>query len=198
MNEQYNILDFETTGFSTDFDRIIEVGAIKICNNKIVDTFQTFINPGTRISSTITSLTGITNAMVKDAPKSAQVMPKLKAFVGEELIVAHNASFDARFFQTEMKRAQIDARNEFLCTLLLARRIYQNLDSHKLEVLCRHLGFTNKASHRAVGDAEATHKVLIDICEQIKKHNGKNQITSAYLAKLTRVPKKNIDSWLRS
>jgi DNA polymerase-3 subunit epsilon len=126
------------------------------------------------------------------------VMPKLKAFVGEELIVAHNASFDGRFFQAEMKRARINVKNEFLCTLLLARRIYQNLDSHKLEIICHYLGFINKASHRAIGDAEATHKVLIDICDHVKRRSGKNQLSPQYLATLTKIPKKDVESWLRS
>ncbi len=198
MDEQYNILDFETTGFSADFDRVIEVGVIKINNNEIVDTFQTLVNPGLRISSTITNLTGITNEMVKDAPKNSLVMPKLQAFVGEELIVAHNASFDERFFKTEMKRSGLKVKNQFLCSLLLARRIYQSLDSHKLEVICRHLGLINVASHRAIGDAEVTHKVLNDICDQIKRHSWKNQISPQYLAKLSKIPKKNVQSWLRS
>ena len=120
----YNILDFETTGFSTDFDRIIEVGVVKVQNNLIVDSFQDFVNPGMRIAQVITNLTGITNAMVKDADKSTTVMPRLKAFVGDEIIVAHNASFDSRFFMAEMNRVNIFPKNDFLCSLLLERSFF--------------------------------------------------------------------------
>ncbi len=197
MDINYNILDFETTGFSADNDRVIEVGVVKIKNHEIVDTFQEFVNPGRRIAPAITNLTGITNEMVREADIGSEVMPRLKSFVGDELIVAHNASFDARFYNAEMNRVQIYPNNEFLCSLLLARRIYQELDSHKLDALCRYLGFTNKASHRALGDAEATHKVFDAICQRIKESSGRNQIDYRYLAKLSKIPKRKVASWLR-
>lgn len=196
MDAIYNILDFETTGFSPDYDRIIEVGVVKVSNGKVIDTFQEFVNPGMHISGTITNLTGITNDMVKSADRSSKVMPRLKSFVGDELIVAHNASFDSRFFKAEMKRSRISPKNEFLCSLLLARRLYQNLDSHKLGVLCDHLGFINKASHRALDDAQVTHKVFNAICKKILLNSGRTQIDFSYLAKLSKVPKKKVDYWL--
>ena len=197
MDITYNILDFETTGFSADYDRVIEVGVVKVKNYKIIDTFQEFVNPGKRISSAITSLTGITNIMVKDADRSSKVMPRLRSFIGDELIVAHNASFDSRFYKAEMNRSRIYPKNEFLCSLLLARRIFQNLDSHKLGVLCNYLGFTNKASHRALGDAEATHKVFNAICEKIKVSGSRNQINYNFLKKLSEAPKKKVSSLLQ-
>lgn len=196
MNITYNVLDFETTGLSADYDRTIEIGVVKVKNSQIIDTFQELINPGKSITSVITSLTGITNGMVKDADRSSLVMPRLKAFVGDELIVAHNASFDSRFYKAEMNRARIYPKNEFLCSLLLARRVFQNLDSHKLGVLCNFLGFKNKASHRALGDAEATHKVFNAICERLKIQTGKNQVEYHFLKKLSQIPKKNVSSLL--
>ncbi len=197
MDIAYNILDFETTGFSADYDRVIEIGVVKITNHKIIDTFQEFVNPGVRITSAITSLTGITNEMVKDADRSSKIMPRLKSFVGDELIVAHNASFDSRFYTAEMNRVGIYPKNEFLCSLLLARRMYQNLDSHKLGVLCNYLGVTNKASHRALGDAEATHKVFNAICERVKISSGRNKVDYKYLTRLSKIPKKNVASFLQ-
>ena len=142
MIEQYNILDFETTGLSADYDRVIEIGVIKVKKNKIIDTFEALINPGVRISSTITSITGITNNMLRDQPDHKQIIPKLKHFVGNEPIVAHNASFDARFFRAELQRQGLNASNEFLCSLLLSRRIFQGISSHKLSNLCSYLGHT--------------------------------------------------------
>lgn len=196
MLEQYNILDFETTGFSPNYDRVIEVGVVKVRDNKIVDTFQSLINPGVHIPSAITSLTGITNEMVKSAPRGPAVMTKLKEFVGEELIVAHNAAFDARFFQAEMNRLRLKSSNNFLCSLLLARRIYQDLQTHRLDFLCRHLGFVNSAAHRALQDVEVTFKVLNDICHRVKVISGRENINSDYLAKLSKVPKSKVQSWL--
>jgi DNA polymerase-3 subunit epsilon len=195
--EQYNILDFETTGFSADFDRVIEVGVVKVKNNKITDTFQAFINPGVRISSTITNLTGITNEMVRDAERAPAVMRKLKKFVGEEVIVAHNASFDSRFFYAEMQRAGFEPTNKFLCSLLLSRRIFQELDSHKLGALCNYLGYVNKASHRAFEDAEVTYKVFGSICDKVRKLSHKEVLSSEFLTRLSKVPKKKVVQWLQ-
>jgi DNA polymerase-3 subunit epsilon len=193
----YNILDFETTGFSADFDRVIEVGVVKIQAGKIVDTFQEFINPGVRIPSAITSLTGITNSMVRDSEDNTKVMPRLKTFVKEELIIAHNASFDARFYRAELTRLGISCENEFLCSLLLARRIYQNLDSHKLGNLCQYLGFINKSSHRALGDAEATAQVFDAIYNEISIKSNTTNLNFQYLKKLSKVPKNKVGDWLQ-
>ena len=197
MIEQYNILDFETTGFSADFDRVIEVGVVKVKNNKIIDTFQDFINPGVRISSTITNLTGITNEMVRDAESAPAVMSKLKNFVGDEVIVAHNASFDSRFFYAEMERAGFEPTNKFLCSLLLSRRVFQELESHKLGALCNYLGYVNKASHRAFEDAEVTYKVFGSICDKVKKISHKEVLSSEFLTRLSKVPKKKVVQWLQ-
>ncbi len=197
MKQSYNILDFETTGFSADYDRVIEVGIVKVKDNKIVDQFESLVNPGIRVSSTITNLTGITNDMVKSAKSSAIIMPRLKKFVGNELIVAHNASFDARFYQAEMRRFGLNSSNDFLCSLLLARRMYQDLNSHKLGHLCHHLGFINKASHRALGDARVTFKVFHQICEKVKQRSGMEEIDLQYLAALSKVPKKKVPDWLQ-
>ncbi|MEC7181651.1 MAG: 3'-5' exonuclease, partial [Bdellovibrionota bacterium] len=169
---------------------------VKVKNSKIIDTFQEFVNPGKRIASVITSLTGITNEMIKEADRSSKVMPRLNNFLGDEIIVAHNASFDSRFYKAEMNRARIYPKNEFLCSLLLARRIYQNLHSHKLSVLCNFLGFINKASHRALGDAEATHLVFNAICKRIKTQSGKGQVEYSFLKKIIKTPKKNVLSLL--
>ena len=197
MNITYNVLDLETTGLSADYERIIEVGVVKIKNCKVINTFQEFINPEKRIKSAITSLTGITNNMVKDSDRSSRVMPRLKSFLGDDPIIAHNAAFDSRFYKAEMNRARIYPKNEFLCSLMLARRIYQNLESHKLGTLCKFLGFTNKSSHRALSDAEATHKVFNAICENIKTQSGKKHLEYSFLKKLSTIPKKNVSSLLQ-
>lgn len=99
------ILDFETTGLSPNMgDRAIEIGAVLIENGKITDRFQELMNPGERISGFIESYTGISNAMLKDAPPCAKVMQRFAHFIGEHNLVAHNASFDKRFLDAEFKR----------------------------------------------------------------------------------------------
>ena len=194
----YNILDFETTGFSADYDRVIEVGVVKIHKGQIVERFQEFINPGVRIPRAITNLTGITNEMVKNSGTNTEVMPRLKSFLKEELIIAHNASFDARFFKAEMTRLEIPCENEFICSLLLARRVFQNLNSHKLGNLCQYLGFINKDSHRALEDAEVTAKVFDAIYNEVAQKSNKLDLDFIYLKKLSKVAKKNVNEWLRN
>jgi DNA polymerase III epsilon subunit-like protein len=101
------ILDFETTGLSSDYDRTIEVGALLVRNHTIIDEFVELMNPGFAVPSFITSFTGISNAMLKGKPKPEIIMPKLLDFIGKRPIVAHNASFDKRFLMAELARANL-------------------------------------------------------------------------------------------
>src|SRR5690606_36026425 len=99
------VLDFETTGLSPDQgDRVIEVGAVLIENNRITDRFQSLMNPGMRINGFIENYTGITNAMLKDAPPVPEVMEEFASFLGDHHLVAHNANFDRRFLDAELRR----------------------------------------------------------------------------------------------
>jgi DNA polymerase-3 subunit epsilon len=196
MNQTYNILDFETTGLSADYDRVIEVGVIKVKDNVAVARFEALVNTGTRISSMITGLTGITNDMVKDAKSSQTVFTNLLDFVKDEPIVAHNASFDSRFYFAEMRRAGFNTNNNFICSLLLSRRLLQSLDSHKLGNICKHLGYTNKAAHRALGDVEVTLKVFQELLTQIRQRTNIDTIAPEFLTNLTKVQKKKVKDWL--
>jgi len=110
------VIDFETTGLSPGHgDRTIEVGAVRIAKNEIVDRFQSLMNPGMRISGFIQDYTGITNEMLSSAPPIKEVMPKLKTFIANHNLVAHNASFDARFLDAEFNRINQQRRNQFGC-----------------------------------------------------------------------------------
>lgn len=154
------ILDFETTGLS-QYDRIIEVGAVLIKNHKIVDEFVELMNPGFAISSFITSLTGISNAMLKGKPNPESVMPNLLAFINDKPIVAHNAAFDKRFLMAELERAELSTSSPFLCTMRLAKKLIPEATSYKLSDIARHVGIrvNSETAHRALTDVKVTAKL---------------------------------------
>ena len=168
------VLDFETTGLSPDHgDRAIEIGAVKIVDGKFVDRFQRLMNPGFAISGFIADYTGITNAMLRDAPPCAVVMAEFHEFVGDHNLVAHNASFDRKFLDSEFSRISESYAGTFSCSMLLSRRMLQDAPNHKLESLVRHLGIESEgAFHRALYDAEMAGRIwlrLLDrVCEQAR------------------------------
>ena len=127
------VLDFETTGLSPDYgDRAIEIGAVKLVNGELVDRFQQLMNPGKRISSFIEDYTGITNKMLKDAPSCGEVMREFSYFIDDFNLVAHNASFDSRFLDSELNRIKCNNHGEFACSMLISRRVYPDAPNHKL------------------------------------------------------------------
>lgn len=196
MQENYCILDFETTGLSPMNDRVIEIGVVKIAQGKMVDQFESFINPRRLLPPIITSLTGITNQMVRTAPFAEEIFPKLKTFVGNDPIVAHNASFDSGFFVSEMNRVALRPENHFLCTLMLARRMFPELKSHKLEVLCTHLNLRNDRAHRALSDVKVTFQVFQEICNQVKEKGQIQSLSFDHLFGLAKVSKNEVPHFL--
>ena len=152
-------IDFETTGLRAGTDRIIEVGAVLLRDGEIVATFAELMDPGFHIPSFITQLTGISNAMVRGKPRPEAVMPRLRAFLGDHPCIAHNASFDQRFFTAEMALAGQQHERTFVCSMLLARRLLQQAPSHKLGVLVQHLRLATPPglhAHRALDDVLMT------------------------------------------
>lgn len=160
--EKYAVLDFETTGLNPGRgDRAIEIGVTLLANGQEIDSYSSLINPGKTIDPYITSLTGISNKMVASAPSARVVMNKVLDFVSDAHLVAHNASFDKKFWQHEIQYelGHLDDR-DFLCTLMLSRRIFQSFVSHKLDEIARELRIKNVRSHRALADSQATAQVL--------------------------------------
>jgi len=168
------VLDFETTGLSSAYDRVIEVGALLVRDHKVIDEFVELMNPGVMLSSFITSLTGISNAMLKDKPKPEHVMPKLLSFIDERPIIAHNATFDKGFFLAELSRANLSSKNHFLCTLRLARKLIPEARSYKLADIARHIGIriNRTSTHRARGDVEITAKLWKHLHEEVVRCTG--------------------------
>ncbi|MEG0772313.1 PolC-type DNA polymerase III [Clostridium sp.] len=161
FNDTFVVFDIETTGFSSENDRIIEIGAVKIHNGKVIDSFNYFVNPNRSIPYKITELTGINNDMVKDADSIEVVLPKFLNFINDSIVVAHNAEFDTGFIKVNCRRIGVEFSNGILDTLPLARFLFPELKKHKLNVICDHLDISLENHHRAVDDAAATGEILL-------------------------------------
>ena len=173
MNEQLAFLDFETTGLSArGGDRVIEVGIAVLQGGRIVDRYQSLINPRMSIPWQIEDLTGITDDMVRSAPSATEVMCEVHDFIGETRLVAHNASFDRGFMDAEFSRIRRRRKQDFICSLRVARRVYPRAPNHKLGTLVNLTGVKAAArAHRALGDAEMTARVWSHMVEDVsRKH----------------------------
>ena len=185
------VLDFETTGLSPNYgDRAIEIGAVRIENNKIVDSFQSLMNPGFRINSFISSCTGISNAMLKKSPPCEEVMAEFAEFIGDHPLVAHNASFDSRFLDAELECIGKSRNSAMACSMLAARRIYPDAPNHKLGTLVDYCDiYTDGTFHRALADAEMTGRLWIGMIDEIKTAFGVNEVSFAIMQKLAKTSK---------
>ena len=159
-NRLYVVLDVETTGGKAGTDRVIEIGAVKVQAGEVLETFSTLINPGRTIPSFISRLTGISNAMVADAPNFADIAAKLADFLQGAVFVAHNAKFDYGFIRSEFARCDITFEMPQLCTVVNMRRYYPGLASYSLGKLCEEFEIKLNNHHRALADATATVELL--------------------------------------
>ena len=160
MSNEFAVIDFETTGLSADYCRVIEVAAVIVRDGEVVDSFVQLMHPGCRIPFFITAITGITNSMVKDKTNPETVMPDLMRFLGDRPCIAHKASFDSSFYHAEMSRAGIAHERSFLCTMLLSRRLIQDSPDHQLGTLTNHLNLQKPSEgscHRALYDLSLIH-----------------------------------------
>jgi DNA polymerase-3 subunit epsilon len=190
------ILDFETTGLSPGMgDRAIEIGAVRLENGQVTGRFQELMNPGQRISGFIESYTGITNGMLKDARPCGEVMRDFADFIGGFNLVAHNASFDKRFLDAELERVSIGYPGQFACSMLAARRIYQQAPNHKLGTLVAYKRFpVDGTFHRALYDSEMTAKLWVAMLGDIEEQYETSVIPFRLMQKLTKTPKHSIRS----
>lgn len=188
------VLDFETTGLSPDQgDRAIEIGAVKLENGIEVDKFQALMNPGRRINSFIENYTGITNRMLAPAPSCAKVMAEFADFIGDCNLLAHNASFDSRFLAAEFARIGRDVVGEFSCSLLVARRIYQDAPNHKLGTLINYKNIAADGSfHRALFDAQMTAKLWLNMLDDISESYGVENIPFSLIQRVAKTPKAQV------
>ena len=193
------VLDFETTGLSPDYgDRAIEIGAVKLVDGQLVERFQQLMYPGKRINSFIENYTGITNSMLKQACPCEEVMLEFNDFIGEYNLVAHNASFDARFLDSELKRIQCQPHGEFACSMLISRRVYPAAPNHKLGTLVRYKQLPNDGTfHRALADAEMTAHLWLTMINDIKSNHLFENLPFHVMQKLSRTSKNSTAAFLK-
>lgn len=194
------VLDFETTGLSPDMgDRAIEIGAVRLEKGEVVERFQALMNPGKRISGFIENYTGITNQMLSKAAPCGEVMDQFADFMGDSHLVAHNASFDKRFLDAELCRISRNYSGQFACSLLVARRIYQQAPNHKLGSLIAYKNIPSQGDfHRALYDSEMTAKLWVNILEDISQVTTQTHIPFALIQKLSKTPKLAVHKLLQS
>lgn len=193
------ILDFETTGLSpTTGDRAIEIGAVKVHRGEVVDRFQELMNPGRRVSGFIESYTGITNAMLANARPCCQVMADFVDFIGDYNLVAHNAGFDKRFLDAELSHIRRVYPGQFACSMLAARRLYQQAPNHQLGTLVKFMRIpVEGVFHRALYDSEMTTRLWLAMLETIR-HQYRARVPSFELMqRLAKTPKRGVDSFLQ-
>ncbi|MCA3856256.1 3'-5' exonuclease [Burkholderia sp.] len=194
------VLDFETTGLSPNMgDRATEIAVILLRDGQVVDRFQSLMNAGRRIPSDVVALTGITNDMIASAPPASQVMKEAAAFVGKHAVVAHNAGFDKRFWQAELELLGMSAEHAFACTMLVARRIYPDAQSHRLSSLVDMLRLPKSGrAHRAMVDAEMAGHLWCRLQHDIARTYGLDRIDHALMTRVQATSKAKVPMYLRS
>nr|WP_294490556.1 PolC-type DNA polymerase III [uncultured Mediterraneibacter sp.] len=171
LDGTYIVFDIETTGFSSIRDRIIEIGAVKVTDGRIVDRFSTFVNPKRPIPFEITNLTGITDEMVMTSPGIDVVLPEFLEFAGDGVLVAHNAGFDVGFIEQNCRELGLNDHFVYVDTVALARVLLPTLSKYKLNIVAKALNISLENHHRAVDDAGATAEIFVKFVEMLKKDN---------------------------
>ena len=168
LDDTFVVFDLETTGFSAIKDKIIEIGAVKVVKGEIVDSFSTFVNPRRPIPFEITKLTSITDEMVMEYPDIETILPQFLEFVGDAVLVAHNAGFDVGFIEQNCRYQDIEPHFISVDTVALARVLLPTLSKYKLNVVAKALNISLENHHRAVDDAGATAEIFVKFVQMLK------------------------------
>lgn len=189
------IFDFETTGLSAQQgDRAIEIGAVKLIEGKVVESFSKLMDPGQRVSAFITQYTGISNQMLATAAPTEVVMSEFAQFISGFNLVAHNASFDKKFLIAEFDRIGESLQTDISCSLLASRRIFQQAPSHKLGSLIDYLAIEGEGQyHRALYDAQMTAKLWLKILNTIEQRYAIPMPSFADMQKLNKTSKHKVE-----
>ena len=168
LPDNYVVVDIETTGLDSRFDEIIEIGAIKYINDEEIGRFHSLVKPEEGISDFITKLTGITEDMLVDAPSVSSVLPKFRAFVGDDILIGHNVNFDINFIYDYSKYQSLPLfSNDFVDTMRLSRRLYKDMPNHKLKSLISYLGIGGTIEHRALADCISTYQCYLKMKQYV-------------------------------
>lgn len=170
LPSNYTIIDLETTGLDSEFDEIIEISALKIKNDCVIDEYSTLIKPNFPINTFITELTGITNEMVENAPTIEQEIKRLINFIGNDILIGHNINFDINFICNNYNKIEKDNFiNDYVDTLRLARRILSDLHHHRLIDLVKYYEIKSDGFHRSSKDCKNTLEVYLHLKQDILK-----------------------------
>ena len=174
LDDTYVVFDLETTGFSAKSDKIIEIGAVKVTNGKIVDRFSTFVNPERPIPFRIEKLTSINDNMVINQPTIDEILPKFMEFCKGAIMVAHNADFDMSFIAHNCKEMGLECDFTIVDTVAMARYLVVGLGKYKLNNVAKALGIALDHHHRAVDDAECTALIFLKLCKMLEERGIDN------------------------
>ena len=193
LQGNFVVFDLETTGFSPVNNRIIEIGAVKVEHGEITDRFSTFVNPQVPIPFRIEELTNINDNMVMDAPVIEEILPQFLEFVGDAVLVAHNAGFDVSFIEENCRRLGQEQTFTYLDTVALARILLPQLNRFKLDTVAKALHINLHHHHRAVDDAECTAEIFLKFVEMLEKQDvfdldGINELGSTSLEQIKKLP----------
>ena len=188
------VIDFETTGLSPDHGaRATEIAAVLVRDGRIVDRYQSLMNAGQPIPAFIQSLTGITNSMIRRAPPAREVMAEVADFVGDHPMIAHNASFDRKFWEAELARIGHQAMQPFVCSMLVARRVLPEAPNHKLGTLVTYAGLpVGGRHHRALADAEMAAHLTLFLERSLVERFRLGTVSYALLQRIQRVSRTRI------
>ncbi len=172
FDEEFVAFDLETTGLSSANDRIIEIGAVVMKNGQEVDRFQTFVAPGRKLEKKIIDLTGITDEMLRGAPKIEEILPKFLEFVGDRVLVAHNSDFDTGFIRAECERQGLAYTLTAADTLILSQNLLPQLNKFKLDIVANALSLPEFQHHRAADDAVTCGMIFSRLAKQLEEEQG--------------------------
>lgn len=174
IDTEYCVFDIETTGLSFRTAKITEIGAMKIKNGKVIDTFECFVNPEEAIPYEVMKVTHITDDMVKEAETIEQVLTKFLEFVGNSILVAHNANFDIGFIRHFAKKHRLKFDNTYIDTLSIARDMFPEFKKFKLGVIAENLGIRGDVANRALDDVKTLVKVFELMINNLKEKGATN------------------------
>ncbi len=172
--DEFCVFDIETTGLSAQNCKITEIGAVKVKDGEVIDIFSTYVDPECPIPQNIVELTGITDDMVKGAPKTEEAVKSFLEFAGDRMLVAHNANFDVGFIRKACEDFKIPFKSTYIDTVAVSRYINPELKKHRLDSIAEYYKLGDFGHHRAYNDAEMLAKIFFVMCSKLKKEGVQN------------------------
>ena len=194
LDTEYCVLDIETTGLAFRTEKITEIGIMKYKNGEVIDEFECFVNPEKPIPEEVVNITHITDDMVKDAETIDKVMPKVLEFVGDSVLVAHNADFDIGFIKYNCAQLGLSLNNTYIDTLRLAKVLFPDYKKYKLGMIAENLGITVEVAHRALDDVDTLVKVFKVMLKMLSE-KGVNKVEDIDKIETEKVDFKKLPSY---